>query len=73
MSNYTTLNILPCAEADLNSKKPLTIIIDLNTYPMGTGTKEIKIKINENEFIFSKDEIETLLILAKNKIDEKKE
>lgn len=45
--------------------EPSSIILNLDTYPLGNGFKDIKITINNEEFIITKEDIHEILKIIK--------
>ncbi len=47
--------------------EPSSVCIDLDKYPCGNGMKDLRIIVNGEEFIFTKDQIHKLLSTIKGR------
>jgi hypothetical protein len=45
--------------------EPISIILDLDKYPFGNGFKDLRITINGDEFIFTKEQIHKFILYMK--------
>ncbi len=48
------------------NNKPVPVVINLDVWPMGYGFSSLSVKINDHEYVFTKEEVHALIKSWKN-------